>query len=179
MYVYVGICKYMHVSARISMALAENTLSTKCMYMYVLVRTCTYQNEVRLISKTHPKEAPSIACLQNLVEKRCTLQNQEDGRVYNDHHQQTQLQLYAIVFFSIDYTRLCTIISDYTRLFYFKKSNDYTRLFHYLTKDDYFTYFTTIISLIFFGTHYCDYCDYRRLCALFLSQTIIRIFYLR
>jgi hypothetical protein len=42
MYVYVGICKYMHVSARISMALAENTLSTKCMYMYVLVRTCTY-----------------------------------------------------------------------------------------------------------------------------------------
>ena len=42
MYVYVGICKYMHVSARISMALAENTLSTKCTYMYVLVRTCTY-----------------------------------------------------------------------------------------------------------------------------------------
>ena len=42
MYVYVGICKYMHVSARISMALAENTLSTNvciCTYLYVLVRT--------------------------------------------------------------------------------------------------------------------------------------------
>ncbi len=82
-------------------------------------------------------------------------------------HQQIELRLYAIMFFSIDYTRLCTIISDYTRLFYYKNSNDYTRLFHYLTKDDYFTYFTKIISLIFFGTYYCDYCDYKRLCALF------------
>ena len=90
-------------------------------------------------------------------------------------HQQIELRLYAIMFFSIDYTRLCTIISDYTRLFYYKNSNDYTRLFHYLTKDDYFTYFTTIISLIFFGTYYCDYCDYTRLCALVLLQAIICI----
>ncbi len=64
-------------------------------------------------------------------------------------HQQIELRLYAIMFFSIDKTRLCTIILDYTRLFYFEKSNDYTLLFHYLTKDDYLNYFTTIISLIF------------------------------
>jgi hypothetical protein len=51
-------------------------------------------------------------------------------------HQQIELRLYAIMFFSIDYTRLCTIIADYMRLFYYKNSNDYTRLFHYLTKDD-------------------------------------------
>ena len=94
---------------------------------------------------------------------------------FADGHQQIELRLYAIMFFSIDYTRLCTIISDYTRLFYYKNSNDYTRLFHYLTKDDYFTYFTTIISLIFFRTYYCNYCDYTQLCALFLSQAIICI----
>jgi hypothetical protein len=84
-----------------------------------------------------------------------------------------------LCFFSIDYTRLCTIISDYTRLFYFKNSNDYMRLFHYLTKDDYFTYFTTIIFLIFFGTYSCDYCNYTRLSALFYSKLLYALFCLR
>jgi hypothetical protein len=32
-------------------------------------------------------------------------------------HQQIELRLYAIMFFSTGYTRLCTIILDYTRLF--------------------------------------------------------------
>ncbi len=34
------------------------------------------------------------------------------------YHQEIELRLYAIMFISIDHTRLCTIISDYTRLFY-------------------------------------------------------------
>jgi hypothetical protein len=75
-------------------------------------------------------------------------------------HQQIGLRLFQIIFISLDYTRLFTIIYDYLRLFHCENSNDYFTLLHYLQKDDYFTYFTTIISLIFFGTYYCDYCDY-------------------
>ncbi len=50
------------------------------------------------------------------------------------------------------FNRLYAIFHDYFRLYVIillQHPNDYTRLLHYLTKDDYFTYFTTIISLIF------------------------------
>jgi hypothetical protein len=87
--------------------------------------------------------------------------------------------LYAIIFISIDYMRLFTIISDYTRLFYYQNPNDYTQLLHHLPKDDYFTYFTTIISL-FFSAYIIaiivimqDYVHY------FYSKLLYVLFYLR
>ncbi len=80
-------------------------------------------------------------------------------------------------FISIDYTRLFTIMHDYLRLFHCENPNDYSTLLHYLQKDDYSTYCTTIISLIFSGTYYCDYCDYSTIvCIIFIANYYIYYF---
>ncbi len=77
-------------------------------------------------------------------------------------------------FISIDYTRLFTIMHDYLRLFHCENPNDYSTLLHYLQKDDYSTYCTMIISLIFSGTYFCDYCDYSTImCIIFIANCYI------
>jgi hypothetical protein len=95
-------------------------------------------------------------------------------------HEQIKLRLYSIVLISIDYTHYRTIIYDHFRLFSIillqkPKRLLYAiiafspkrRLFH-LLHYDYFTY-------LFRHIYYCTYCEYTRLCSLFLSQAILRI----
>ncbi len=65
-------------------------------------------------------------------------------------HQQIGLRLYAIMFISIDYTRLFTNLYDYIRLYPIILLQIPKRLYAIISKDDYFTYCTTIISLFFF-----------------------------
>ncbi len=89
-------------------------------------------------------------------------------------HQQIGLRLFQIIFISIDYTRLFTIMHDYLRLFHCENPNDYSTSLHYLQKDDNSTYCTTFIPLIFFGTYYCDYCDYSTImCIIFIANYYI------
>ena len=52
-----------------------------------------------------------------------------------------------------DYVAIIAII-------FLQKPNRLFTLLHYLQKDDYCTCGTTIISLIFFGIYYSDYCYY-------------------
>ena len=91
------------------------------------------------------------------------------------YHQQIGLRLFQIIFISIDYTRLFTIIADYfrlftiislrkvKRLFYIIALSPKRRLFH-LFHYDYFTYIFRYILLRLL-----------RLWALYLLKTIIHI----